>query len=86
MFSVPLRRPRATSGTAISDSGSGGVFATKRTRGSSSARFASTGSRCSAAQPVIPTPYENAGSAITFSASGPDAYTARSSRFASSAS
>ena len=39
------------SGTAISDSGSGGVPSTKRTRGSRSARFASTGSRWSTAQP-----------------------------------
>ena len=44
-----------SSGTTISDSGSGIVFATNRTRGSSSARFARTGSRCSTAQPVIPT-------------------------------
>ena len=86
MLSVPLSRPRAMSGTTISDSGSGGVSVTKRTRGSSSARFASTGSRCSTAQPVMPTPYENGSSASTFSASRPEANTARSSRFASSAS
>ena len=86
MLSVPFSRPRATRGTTISDSGSGGVSATKRTRGSSSARFASTGSRCSTAQPVIPTPYENGSSASTISASCPDAKTARSSRFPSSAS
>ncbi len=86
MLSVPLRRPRATRGTTTSDSGSGGVSATKRTRGSSSARFASTGSRCSTAQPVIPSPYENGSSASTFSESRPEAYTAFSSRLASSAS
>ena len=68
MFSVPFSRPRAMSGTTISDSGSGIVFATKRTRGSRSARLASTGSRCSAAQPVIPTPYGNGSSARTSSA------------------
>ena len=46
MLSAPLTDPRAISGTAISDSGSGGVPSTNRTRGSRSARFASTGSRC----------------------------------------
>ena len=56
MLRAPLTRPRAISGTAISDSGSGGVPSTKRTRGSRSARFASTGSRCSTAQPVMPGP------------------------------
>ena len=79
MLSVPLRWPRATSGTTISDSGSGVVFVTKRTRGPSSARFARTGSRCSTAQPVIPTPYGNGSSASTFSASAAEAKTARSS-------
>ena len=73
MFSVPLSLLRAISGTTMRDSGSGGVSTTKRTRGSSSARFASTGSRCSTAQPVIPTPNGNGGSASTLAASFPEA-------------
>ena len=51
-----MSAPRAMSGTTISASGSSGVPGTKRTRGSRWAWFASTGSRCSTAQPVIPSP------------------------------
>ena len=68
MFSAPLIDPRAMSGTAISDSGSGGVPSTNLTRGSRSALFASTGSRFATAQPVMPWPKPNGSSAITSSA------------------
>jgi hypothetical protein len=45
------------SGTEISASGSSaGVPGTTLTRGSRCASFASTGSRCSTAQPVMPWP------------------------------
>jgi hypothetical protein len=57
MFSVPLTTPRAISGIEISASGSSaGVPGTVTVRGSRWAWFARTGSRWSAAQPVMPTP------------------------------
>ena len=85
MLSVPFSRPRAMSGTAMSASGSTGVPGMKRTRGSRCALFASTGSRCSTAQPVIPCPYEIV-SAITSVTHLLRASTGRSACFASSAS
>ncbi len=85
MLSVPLSRPRAISGTAISASGSTGVPGTKRTRGSRCAWFESTGSRCSTAQPVIPSPKEKV-SLMTSVSHSLRASTGISSRLASSAS
>ncbi len=57
MLSVPLTRSRAISGIETSASGSfGGVPGTVTVRGSRCAWFARTGSRWSAAQPVMPVP------------------------------
>src|SRR5262249_29738753 len=52
MSRTPFSAPRATSGTAMSASGSGGVPGTKTTRGSRCAWFVSTDSRCSAGAPL----------------------------------
>ena len=69
----------------MSASGSSGVPGTKRTRGSRCAWFASTASRWSTAQPVMPSPNEKV-SLMTSCAHWLRASTGMSSRFASSAS
>ena len=83
MVSVPFTMPRATSGTTISESGSAGVPGMCPTRGSSCAWFASTGSRCSIAQPVRPSPGGD-GVSIASRAQVPRARSGRSSRRTSS--
>ena len=86
MLSAPLTAPRATSGTLIRASDSSfGVPGTTIVRGSRLGAFDSTGSRCSTAQPVIPSP-KRVEDLRMCSAQGSRASTGLSTRRCSSAS
>ena len=67
MLSAPFSDPRAMSGIETSASGSAGVPGMNATRESRCAWFASTGSRLTTAQPVMPCPNAGRVRMISFS-------------------